>query len=76
MTVLLLLSPVLRRTITFMCKMFADVLTICWFQALIAGTVEGLRRVMISLSGSNFNMKITALKFFERSETVYPATQS
>jgi hypothetical protein len=46
------------------------------FQALIAGTVEGSRRVMSSLSGSNFNVKNTVLKFFERSERIYPATQS
>lgn len=46
------------------------------FQAVIAGTVEGSRRVMSSLSGTNFNLKITALKFFEKSETIYPVTQS
>jgi len=46
------------------------------FRALITGIVEGSRRVMISLSRSNFNMKITVLKFFESSEKIYPATQS
>ena len=45
-------------------------------QALIAGTVEGSRRVMGSLLGSIFNVNMTALKLFERSETIYPATQS
>jgi len=46
------------------------------FQVLIAGIVEGSRRMINSLSGSNFNMKITELKFFERLETIYPATLS